>query len=129
MRQSNTSTNILICFTWVNTQAYCDINTFIKVDVEGFECVLIPAIAEWLMAALLKPTVALAMHASIGACTADQYANITHLVRAYAYVTCADGSGPHPLESAALETSTIAKLCPTGELLLSDHMAAADSVE
>jgi hypothetical protein len=102
------------------------LDTFIKIDVESYECALIPSMVEWLLAAPLKPTLSLAMHSQVSPCDEGAYAEITRLATAYKHVECASGSSITLLANADLEAGGIGKLCPSGDLLLSDHMPPAD---
>ena len=101
-------------------------DTFIKIDVEGYECALIPSMADWLLAAPWKPTISLAMHSQVAPCQVDAYADITRLTQAYKFVECYSKSGFAQLSSAELGVDGIGTLCPSGELLLSDHMPPGD---
>ena len=82
--------------------------------------------ADWLLAAPWKPTISLAMHSQIAPCQADAYADITRLTQAYKFVECYSKSGFAQLSSPELGVDGIGKLCPSGELLLSDHMPPGD---
>lgn len=103
------------------------LDTFIKIDVESYECALVPSLVDWLLAAQLKPTISLAMHSQVAPCDEGGYADITRLAAAYTHVECATGPVFASLSSAhLLESGGVAKLCPSGELLLSDHTPPAD---
>lgn len=102
------------------------LDTFIKIDVESYECAHIPSMVDWLLAAPLKPTISLAMHSQVASCQADAYADITRLTLAYRFVECNSEAGFAQLSPAQLAAEGVGKLCPSGELLLSDHMPPAD---
>jgi FkbM family methyltransferase len=69
--------------------------TFIKIDIESFECYLLPRIAAWFLAPNVtsKPTIYVAMHSHIAPCSAAQYGAIGRLVRAYRHYFTSSG-GP-----------------------------------
>lgn len=89
-----------------------DANTFIKMDVESYECDLLPSLAAWLQGAPVKPTLHVAMHSQIERCSEPQYRAIEDLARSYAYVVCNGVRTSHELDVTAS--------CLSGELVLSD---------
>jgi hypothetical protein len=102
------------------------LDTFIKIDVESYECALVPSMVNWLLAAPLKPTLSLAMHRQVSPCNEGAYADITRLAAEYKHVECASGSRITLLANADLEAGGIGNLCSSGDLLLSDHVPPAD---
>ena len=102
------------------------LDTFIKIDVESYECALVPSMVNLLLAAPLKPTLSLAMHRQVSPCNEGAYADITRFAAAYKHVECASGSRITLLANADLEAGGIGNLCPSGDLLLSDHVPPAD---
>lgn len=86
--------------------------TFIKIDIESYECQLLPSLLSWLLHTSSKPTLHIAMHSQISTCAAQEYDSITKLAYSYKTVWC----GKH-LEKNTLD---IARTCHTGELVLSD---------
>ena len=66
---------------------------FIKIDVEGYECLLLPNLATWLgsLGASKKPTLHFALHARQTTCSATQYQAIMDLGSTYAHAYCTSG--------------------------------------
>ena len=63
--------------------------TFIKVDVESFECSLIPSWRHWL--AIIgnhKPTLHVAFHSQIVKCTDDEYLIIGQIASTFGFLSC-----------------------------------------
>ena len=60
--------------------------TFVKVDVEGLECSLVPSWLPWLRGMETKPTFLIAFHSDIVRCTDEQYAAVAELVHLYGHV-------------------------------------------
>jgi len=90
-------------------------NVFIKIDVEGYECVLIPSLVEWFQSIEPKPTLHIAMHkSSVAACSATQYAVIGKLAKSYKYAACTGVL----MDEARIDFEP----CHTGELLLTDWL-------
>ncbi len=86
---------------------------FIKIDVESYECKLIPSLVEWFMSVPVKPTLHIAMHDQIVKCSDGEYQIFRRLVDSYRYATCR----PHELIPGKIPGVFP---CTTGELLLSD---------
>jgi FkbM family methyltransferase len=86
--------------------------TFIKIDVESYECELLPSLASWLTAAPVKPTLHVAMHSQIARCSAEQYGKIDALIQTYGYVFCNGARNKHEFK--------VGTACDSGELVLSD---------
>ena len=102
------------------------LDTFVKVDVEGYECDLVPGLVDWLLAAPLKPTIQLAMHGELQPCSASQYGTIARLARAYAYAECHQGGQAVSLHQHPMPADLdVGALCPSGEMLLSDLVPSA----
>lgn len=89
-----------------------DSATFIKIDVESYECDLLPSLAAWLQSAAVKPTLHVAMHSQVERCTDAQYKAIDALTQSYAYAACNGTVSRHGLD--------VGGACSVGELLLSD---------
>ena len=63
-------------------------NTFVKVDVESFECELIPSWEHWLTGLKNdKPTLFISLHPQITSCTREQFESIERIARLFKYVT------------------------------------------
>ena len=90
-----------------------DGDTFIKIDVESFECKLLPSLVPWLLTASIKPTIHVAMHKHIEPCTPQEYSKINVLVQAYKYAWC----GSRITQTQELDME---QRCGVGELILSD---------
>jgi hypothetical protein len=61
------------------------IHAFIKIDIESYECNLLPSLYSWLTNIRRKPTLYIAMHSQIVACTNDQYRIIAKLTALYRF--------------------------------------------
>merc|ERR1712086_63341 len=61
-------------------------STFIKVDVEAFECALLPSWLPWLKALEHKPTFHIAFHNGVRKCSADELVAIGELGRLFKHV-------------------------------------------
>lgn len=105
-------------------------NVFVKIDVESYECELIPSFVAWLSSAERKPTLYIAFHGSnVAACSVAQYTAIDELVHLYAYAHCVgtDQSGK-PAAVGIGDSRYDARIgfyCFTGELLLTDRRDAS----
>jgi len=62
-----------------------DQSMFIKIDIESFECKLLPALIDWLTGLESKPTIHVAMHSQIQSCSDVEYASINMLMGMYKY--------------------------------------------
>lgn len=64
--------------------------TFIKVDVESYECALIPFFLDWFknMKANEKPSMYLSFHGQISRCTDDVYEKVVQFSKLYNHVDC-----------------------------------------
>lgn len=60
-------------------------HVFIKVDVEYFECQLLPSWQSWLSSMETKPTLFISMHSVQSQCSSQQYAAIARIARSYKY--------------------------------------------
>ena len=94
-----------------------DVNadTFVKIDVESFECHLLPGLASLLLQSAHKPTLHVAMHSQVKRCTKVQYDAINKVVRAYNFAFCET-----PVHDK--DSFDVSERCHTGELVLSDAM-------
>lgn len=95
-----------------------DATTFIKIDVEGFECKLLPSLAGWLGESKdhSKPTLHFALHAQTSSCTSDEQAAILRLSNQYRHAYCT--SGQH---QGVEWTAMMNRLpCPMSEVVFSD---------
>jgi hypothetical protein len=62
-------------------------HVFVKIDVESYECALVPSWKAWFAGLDRKPTLYLSMHENVSPCTEDQYHEIAALARAYKYLS------------------------------------------
>jgi FkbM family methyltransferase len=92
-----------------------DENTFIKMDIESYECTLLPRLVDWFLTAKTKPTLHLAMHGNFAKCTSTQYKEIDRLVHGYKFGACVGSAKIQNLSTAVVEN-----ICNYGEILLSD---------
>ena len=91
-----------------------DLNTLIKIDIEGYECTLLSNLSSWLMAYQLKPTLLISMHGETnGHCSPDEYRSIHDLLLSYRYNSCYKN---------AIDTSKFVEQCSSGNLVLSDYL-------
>jgi FkbM family methyltransferase len=93
-----------------------DDNVFIKIDVESFECALVPSFLSWLSGSA-KPTFFIAMHAdNVSPCTVEQYRAITTFIKSFAHAFCVDTGAPvfEPPSDTEIR-------CKTGEILMTDR--------
>jgi FkbM family methyltransferase len=97
-----------------------DGDTFIKMDVESFECQLLPAVEAWFKSALpagaVKPTMYLSMHGFMQRCSVEQYEAVQRLMASYRFTYCFN----RDTKTAVLDTVTGAFLCHSPELIVSD---------
>lgn len=93
-----------------------DSSTFVKIDIESYECKLLPSFIAWLSNRPTKPTLHIAMHAQVTPCTRNEYDAITKLALLYEYAWCGK-----PLMKDGLD---ISEQCRIGELILSDTQGA-----
>lgn len=61
-------------------------HTFIKIDIESYECELLSSWIEWLKQLETKPTIFVALHAQIEPCSTEQYDNIETLSKLYKHM-------------------------------------------
>ena len=92
-------------------------HVFIKVDVESYECKLLPTLAPWFARAnlTLKPTIYASMHHQIRKCAVDEYHAIADLADSYQFAYCTKGR-----EKRHFVKGSKALPCTDGELTLSD---------
>ena len=101
------------CYTLPQVLATWGINpevdhVFIKVDVESFECSLIPSWYDWFQGLSRRPTVYLSLHSQIHSCSENEYAYLVKLVSLFKFTDL-------PLaQNGSTVTST------SGEFVLSD---------
>lgn len=60
-------------------------HVFIKIDVESFECKLLPSLHLWLAGLERRPTLFFSMHAQIQACSDAEYKNILRISGLYRF--------------------------------------------
>ena len=60
--------------------------TFIKIDIESYECELLPSWLDWLRDSYDKPTLFISFHGYVRCCTSGQYSKILKLAKLYATV-------------------------------------------
>lgn len=60
-------------------------HVFVKMDVESYECALLPSWKEWSASLVRKPTLYLSMHENVTPCTEDEYKAIAEVAATYRY--------------------------------------------
>ncbi len=86
-------------------------NVFIKIDVESFECKLLPTLLPWFLPLINnKPTLYISMHSLVDPCSAVEYESIVKLIKLYRYSSCMG----QPIATNSEFN------CTAGEMLLSD---------
>ncbi len=68
-----------------------DGSIFVKVDVESFECTLVPSWIPWLLTLETKPTFFISFHSYVTACTENEYQLILEFARLFRSVLLASG--------------------------------------
>ena len=58
-------------------------NSFIKVDVEAFECTLVPSWIQWMRKLPTKPTFYISFHSYITRCSDDEYRGVLQFARMF----------------------------------------------
>ncbi|CAF3336610.1 unnamed protein product [Rotaria socialis] len=85
-------------------------HVFVKIDIESYECKVLPNLYSWLATLKRKPTLYIAMHSQIATCSKEEYAMIAKIAELYRFRSTSfvtgNGSG-----------------APTGEHVLSDLIA------
>jgi hypothetical protein len=84
-------------------------HVFVKIDVESYECSLIPSWKAWFAGLKRKPTLYLSMHLDVSPCTEDQYKEIAELAKTYMFV-----------QSGLLDDAKATIAGRKGEFVLSD---------
>ena len=64
---------------------------FVKIDVESFECTLVPSWIPWLSTLETKPTFFISFHSYVTACTENEYQLILEFARLFRSVLLANG--------------------------------------
>ena len=77
-------------------------NSFIKVDVEAFECTLVPSWIQWIRKLSSKPTFYISFHASITRCSDDEYRRMLQFAKMFKRTMLFTGSS---LSEVRLENS------------------------
>lgn len=63
--------------------------TFIKVDIESFECALLPSWKKWFVeSGNQKPTLYVSFHSQILICNDDEFTTIAEIAKLYIHVSC-----------------------------------------
>jgi hypothetical protein len=66
--------------------------TFIKIDVESFECALLPSWKKWFVeSGSHKPTLYVSFHSQISICTDVEFAEVAEIAKLYLHVACEKG--------------------------------------
>lgn len=92
---------------------HIDSNTqhvFVKIDIESYECKVLPNLYSWLAGLKRKPTLYIAMHSQIAACTKQEKKIIVQIATLYRF-------------RSALFITGNGTIAETGEHILSDVMA------
>jgi len=58
-------------------------DTFVKIDVEGFECKLLPSLLDWLTSLSTLPTLFVAFHPLQHRCSSEEYQSIIKVAKLY----------------------------------------------
>jgi hypothetical protein len=98
-----------------------DKNAMMRIDVESYECVLLPYIADWFARDVMrggsKPTIIVSMHGYLQQCA--NYSRIGDLCRTYTFAKCL-GDGVNSLTGPVI-SPTGEFQCTHGEVVLSDR--------
>ena len=110
---TNATSWMVKCYTLPQLFAVWGINpqvdhVFIKVDVESFECSLIPSWYEWFQGLSRRPSVYLSLHAQIHACSEEEYDILVKLIKLFKFT------------NAPLSHNGSALIAKAGEFVLSD---------
>lgn len=62
-------------------------HVFVKIDVESYECFLLPSWKAWFAGLNRKPTLYLSLHENVSPCTDSQYQEIAQLAKRYKYLS------------------------------------------
>jgi hypothetical protein len=63
-------------------------HVFVKVDVESYECKLVPSLERWLSKFVgAKPTFWLSMHSQIASCDKEDYLAVARIAKTYRFVS------------------------------------------
>lgn len=73
---------------WRIEKPYKDV--LVKIDVESYECKLIPSFYEWLKDERYLPIMFVTFHPQISACTDDEYAGVVKFLSLYDHVRVGD---------------------------------------
>ena len=93
------------------------VHTFIKVDVESFECKLFPSWELWLkQLGANKPTFYMSFHSNIDKCSEEEYAVIGRIVKTFRFI-----SSPKCIEKSANGSFSWSLSCGYGEFAFSDR--------
>ena len=98
--------------------------TFIKIDVESFECQLLPSWREWLSAlGNNKPTMYISFHSQIVSCSDEEYHAIADVAKMYRKISCEK----YDIDSPCLSDDKIKWTLDTGTAILTDLHTHMDS--
>jgi len=67
---------------------------FIKVDIESYECALIPSFYDWLVGEKFLPTIFVSFHPQITLCDEEQLRGVMKVLKLYEHVSCEAGKRP-----------------------------------
>ena len=81
---------------WNIQKPYKDI--LIKIDVESYECKLIPSFYDWLEEELFLPKMLLSFHPQINQCSDDEFEGVLKLFKLYNHVLIHDGKHELPIQ-------------------------------
>ena len=93
--------------------------TFIKIDVESYECELIPSWLDWLRTLIDKPTLLISFHGgNVRCCSEEQYSKIIAVSKLYKSVLYTKGHEAHIKMRAEDHFNT--SFCTTNAIVFTD---------
>jgi len=63
---------------------------FIKIDIESYECSLVPSFYDWFREEAVLPTIFVSFHPQIEPCTRSQMEKVLEVFKLFEQVTCKD---------------------------------------
>lgn len=92
------------CYTLPSILEYWGVNlsiqpVMLKIDVESYECQLVPSFYDWLKDQPSLPTIYVSFHPQIADCTDDQWASVLEVFKLYQTVKCKADTTTMPIRS------------------------------
>ena len=73
---------------------------FIKIDIESYECALVPSFYDWLVGETFLPTIFVSFHPQITLCDEEQLHGVLKVFKLFQHVSCDAGKRPLKLSSS-----------------------------